>query len=129
MAFLPRPPWARPRERCPNCLAKTPDERALVCDRCGYHLRLPRVSVVGLGLIFVAVGSFVLSVFGGYLFPWPAMPFGLRVPFLESPTPADLSTLALWIGGVFLAVGIAAAYAGAYAVRRAGDRVLAGRAA
>ena len=100
-----------------------------MCDRCGYHLRLPRVAVVGLGLILVAVGSFVLSVFGGYLFPWPAMPFGLRIPFLDSPTPADLSNLALWIGVALLAVGVAAAYAGAYAVRRAGDRVLAGRAA
>ena len=129
MALLPRPPWARPRVRCPNCLAKTPDERALVCDRCGYQLRLPRISLVGLALIAVAVGSFVLSAFGGYLLPWPAIPFGLKIPFLGSPTPADLANLAFWIGTTLLAVGIAAAYAGAYAVRRAGDRVLAGRAA
>ena len=130
MPILPRPPWARPRERCPNCLAKTPDERALACDRCGYQLRTPAISLVGLGLLLVGIGNLFLSVFGGFLFPWPAMPFGFRIPFLETPTPDDLANLALWIGVVLLLAGIAAAYAGAYLVRREGDKVLArGRAA
>ena len=125
MTLLPRPPWVRPRERCPNCLAKTPDERALVCERCGYQLRLPRVAVVGLGLIAAGITSFLASAFMDWILPWPAMPFGVKIPFLENPTPADLSNLALWIGVVFLAAGIAAAYSGAYVVRRRGDQVLA----
>ncbi len=128
MPLLPRPPWARPRERCPNCLAKTPDARALVCDRCGYQLRLPRLTVAGIALIVFALGNFFMSVFGGFLFPWPALPFGWRLPFLASPTPADLSRLALWIGGIAFLAGTAVAFAGAYRVRRAGDRVRAQRA-
>lgn len=117
-------PWARsPRERCPNCLDRLPDTRAVVCDRCGYQLRLPRVSLVGLALVAAAIGSFFVSVFGGYLFPWPALPF-VKIPFLEHPSPADLTALFLWLGVLLLFAGIATAFAGAYAVRRRGERVL-----
>ena len=125
MSLLPRPPWARPRERCPNCLAKTPDERALVCDRCGYQLRLPFVAVAGLGLIAAGIASFLAYAFMGWILPWPAMPFGIKIPFLENPSPADLSNLALWLGGILLAAGVVAAYSGAYVIRRQSDRVLA----
>jgi len=125
MSLLPRPPWARPRERCPNCLAKTPDDRALVCDRCGYQLRLPRIAMVGLGLIAAGIGGFLASVFLGVILPWPAMPFNVKIPYLESPSPADLSNLAQWIGGILLVAGIALAYTGAYVVRRRGDEVIA----
>lgn len=119
------PPWARHLERCPNCLAKVPDDRAVVCDDCGYQIRLPRIAVLGLLLIAAAIGAFFASIFGDYLFPFPAMPFGLRIPFLESPTPDDLRSLALWAGGLLLLTGIVAAFAGAYAVRRRADQVLA----
>ncbi len=119
------PPWSRRRERCPGCLAKVPDEKALVCDHCGYQLRLPRVAVVGLLLIVAAIGAFFGAIFGDFLFPFPGMPFGLKVPFLESPTPDDLRAIALWAGVLLLLVGIAAASAGAYAVRRRADRVIA----
>ena len=124
MVTLPPPPWARaPRERCPNCLDKIPDDRAIVCDRCGYQLRLPRVSLVGLALLAASVASFFVSVFGGFLFPWPRTPF--PIPFLERPTPEDLQNLSLWVGVVLLLAGIAAASAGAYVARRSTGRVVA----
>lgn len=95
-----------------------------MCDACGYQLRLPRVAVLGLLLIAAAIGAFFAAVFGGYLLPFPAMPFGLKVPFLESPTQDDLRTISLWGGLVLLFAGIVLASAGAYAVRRKTDRVL-----
>jgi len=125
MVRLPTPPWARRRERCPNCLAKLPDDRALVCDVCGYQLRVPRIALAGLVLIGGAVGALFMGVFGGDIIPFPGIPFGLKIPFLEHPTPADLRALSLWVGGGFLVAGSALAYAGAYAVRRKGERVLA----
>jgi hypothetical protein len=127
MVTLPRPPWARRRERCPNCLDRIADDRAAVCDRCGYQLRLPRASLAGIALVVAAFVNFFASVFGGSLFPFPEMPFGLTVPFLESPTPEDLRTVAFWLGAVLVLAGVVAAYAGAYAVRRRGERARAAR--
>jgi len=128
MPLLPRPPWARPRERCPNCLAKTPDERALVCDRCGYQLRLPRIAIAGLALIAASLASFFVSVFGGYLFSWPDLSLvrPLLQPLIGSPTPADLANLYFWAGIVLVLAGMATAFGGARAVRRKSDRVLSG---
>lgn len=123
MGLLPPPPWARPRERCPKCLDRVPDDRAVVCHACGYQLRMPRVSLVGLALLAAGMGSFLLSAFGGYLIPWIDLPF-LR-PLLGSPTPDDLAAWALWLGVALLLVGIAAAGAGAYAVRRRSEQVVA----
>ena len=119
MVTLPRPPWARRHERCPNCLAKVVDDRASVCDACGYQLRVPRTALVGLLLIAAAVGSFVVSVFGDFLFPWPPRPFGIRIPIIDTSTLSDV----FWFGVVLLFVGSATAFAGAYAVRRQSDRV------
>ncbi len=126
---LPPPPWARRRERCPECLAKLPDDRALVCDRCGYQLRLPRIALVGLALFLAAVASFVASAFGGDVFPWPDLSFlrWLLEPLIGRPTPADLTNWSFWTG-VFLALaGTGATYAGAYSVRRRADLVRAHR--
>jgi len=124
MVKLPTPPWARRREFCPNCVGRIADERSFVCARCGYQLRIPRVSVVGLGAVAVGIGSLLLSAFGGWVIPWPAMPFGLTIPFLEKPTPGDLQNLSAWLGGLLLLAGIALAYAGAYAMRRQSDKVI-----
>jgi len=123
MVKLPTPPWARRREFCPNCVERVADERSFVCARCGYQLRMPRVSVVGLGAIAAGVASFLMSAFGGWAIPWPAMPFGLAIPFLENPTPEDLQNLSAWLGAVLLLAGIALAYAGAYSMRRRSDKV------
>ena len=128
MRFPPTPPWAHPRTRCPGCLEPIADDRAPVCDRCGYQLRLSRAGLAGILLLVAAFANFLVSVFGGWLFPFPAMPFGLRIPFLESPTPDDLRALAFWIGAVLVVAGVAAAYAGAYATRRRADRTRARRA-
>lgn len=125
MGLLPPPPWARMLERCPLCYDRLPDDRADVCDRCGYQLRTPTVSVVGLGLVVASMGSFFASVFGGYLFPWPELPVAL--PFLESPTPDDLAAVTLWLGAVLMLVGIVAVSAGAYAARRKSERIAARR--
>lgn len=118
MVKLPTPPWARRREFCPNCLNRIADARQLVCSRCGYQLRMPRLAIVGLGAIAAGIGSFLMSAFGGEVIPWPAMPFGLKIPFLENPTPADLRNLSAWLGGILLPTGIALAFAGAYDLRR-----------
>lgn len=117
------PPWARRPERCPNCLDPVLDDLAVVCDRCGYQLRMPRVSLVGLFLIALGIGSLLVSAFGGFLIPWIDLPF-LR-PLIGSPTPEDLATWYLWLGVVTLLLGIAAASAGAYAARRETERVVA----
>lgn len=125
MVRLPTPPWARRRERCPNCLAGLPDDRAVVCDRCGYQLRFPRASTVGLVLIALGVGSFLISAFGGWIFPWPPRPFGVRIPVVDTATLSDV----FWAGVVLLLAGTAAAMAGAYSVRRRSDEIARGRAA
>jgi len=122
MRFPPTPPWARPRTHCPNCLERIADDRAPVCDRCGYQLRLSRAGLAGIVLLLAAFANFLLSAFGGWLVPFPAMPFGLRIPFLESPTPDELRALAFWTGAVLSVAGVAAAYGGAYAARRRTDR-------
>jgi CDP-diglyceride synthetase len=127
MVKLPTPPWARRRERCPNCLVRLPDDRTYVCDRCGYQLRLPAVSLIGLGAIAAGVGSFLMSAFGGFVLPFPPMPFGLKIPFLENPTTEDLQTLAGWLGALLLFAGTVLAFAGAYAVRRRSERAVRGR--
>lgn len=57
--------------RCPNCADPIPDEGRLVCLRCGYTLRLPRASRLGLTLI--AIG-FVLALL------WIPGPENLRFP-------------------------------------------------
>jgi len=124
MVKFPTPPWARRREFCPNCVERIADERSFVCDRCGYQLRMPRVSVVGLGAIAAGIGSLLTSAFAGWVTPWPAMPFGLTIPFLEKPTPGDLQNLSAWLGALLLIAGIALAYAGAYAMRRRSDKVI-----
>ena len=126
MVKLPTPPWARHRETCPNCLDRISDDKALVCNRCGYQLRLPLVALVGLAAIAGGIGGLLLSAFGGSVIPWPAMPFGLKVPFLENPTPSDLQSLAAWIGGIILLAGIVLAFGGAYAVRRRTERIVRG---
>ena len=123
--LMPRPPWKTVIERCPNCLAKTPDQKALVCDACGFHLRLPKIAILGLVLFAGAIGSFVASVFGGYVLPWPDF-FGLtRIlePILGRPTPEDLSNWSFWTGVLLALAGSVATFAGAYSVRRMGDRV------
>ncbi len=126
MVKLPTPPWARRRAFCPSCLDRIADPQALVCNRCGYQLRMPRVSIAGLGCIAGGIGSFLMSAFLGWVVPWPAMPFGLKIPFLENPSPEDLQVLAGWIGGVLLLAGIALAFAGAYAIRRRTEQVVGG---
>jgi hypothetical protein len=83
--------------------------------------------LVGLGAIAAGIGSFLMSAFGGWVFPWPAVPFGLKIPFLENPTPADLQNLTAWLGGILLLAGIVLAYAGAYSIRRRSDRVTVAR--
>ena len=88
---------------------------------------MPRVSVIGLGAIAAGVGSFLMSAFGGWVLPWPSMPFGIKVPFLENPTPEDLQNLSAWIGAILLLAGIALAFAGAYSIRRRSDKVIRGR--
>jgi hypothetical protein len=127
MVKLPVPPWKRRREFCPNCVERVADEASFVCPRCGYQLRMPRVSVIGLGAIAAGVGSFLMSAFGGWVLPWPSMPFGIKVPFLENPTPEDLQNLSAWIGAILLLAGIALAFAGAYSIRRRSDKVTRGR--
>ena len=127
MGLLPTPPWARRRDRCPSCLETIADDRAPVCDRCGYQLRVPRASLAGIALLLAAFANFFLSVFGGWLIPFPPMPFGLSIPFLESPTPDDLRALAFWVGAVLVLAGVVAAFAGAYAARRRTERALARR--
>lgn len=122
MRFPPTPPWARRRDRCPGCLEPVADDHAPTCDRCGYQLRLSRAALAGIVLLVAAFANFLMSVFGGWLLPFPPMPFGLRIPFLESPTPDDLRALAFWIGAVLVVAGVAAAYGGAYAARRRTDR-------
>lgn len=124
MVKLPTPPWARRREFCPNCLDRIADQRALVCIRCGYQLRLPRISIVGLGAIGAGIAGFLVSAFGGWIVPFPQLPFGVKIPFLENPTPADLQALAAWTGGVLLLLGIILAFSGAYSVRRRTNEVV-----
>ncbi len=114
------PPWARRRDRCPNCLANLPDDRAAVCDRCGYQLRLPRTSVAGLVVIVIAFGCLLVSAFANWIFPWPPRPFGWRIPIVDTSTPTDL----FWVGAVLAVLGGVATLAGAYAVRRRSDRAI-----
>ena len=121
MVKFPTPPWARRRDRCPNCLAKVVDDRAVVCDACGYQLRLPRISIAGLLLIAVAIASFFVNVFGNFLFPWPLRPFGIRIPLVDTSTLSDV----FWVGVILIVAGAIATFAGAYAVRRRSDLVLA----
>ncbi len=85
---------------------------------------MPLVSIVGLGLLVAALACFFVSAFGGFLFPWPNLPF--KIPFLENPTPEDLQSLYVWIGVVLFFAALAAIGAGAYLARRSTERVLAG---
>lgn len=126
MVKLPTPPWARRREVCPNCLDRIADQRALVCVRCGYQLRLPRLAVVGLVALAAGTTCLLLSAMIHPPNAWPAMPFGLKIPFLESPSPADLQSLFAWLGGFLLLFGIVLASVGAYQVRRRTERVIRG---
>lgn len=67
------------KDRCPNCADPLSDPHQLVCRRCAYTLRLPRVSRLGLTLI--AIG-FVLALL------WIPGPQNLRFP-TEIPIPGD----------------------------------------
>jgi len=125
MVRLPTPPWARHHERCPNCLAKVVDEKAVVCDACGYQLRVPLAAIVGLFLIALAVGSFMISAFGNWLFPWPPRPFGWQIPLVDGMTLSDV----FWVGVALLLAGFATAGGGAYSVRRKSDEVARSRTA
>lgn len=51
-------------DRCPECAAELPQDATWVCPTCGYTLRTPSVSKVGILFMFlglVAVGAYVIG--------------------------------------------------------------------
>jgi len=48
-------------ERCPECLAEMPEDDAWICGACGYTLRTPLTSKIGIA--FMIVGSILLGTF------------------------------------------------------------------
>ncbi|HEY7587154.1 MAG TPA: hypothetical protein VIB49_00170 [Thermoplasmata archaeon] len=51
-------------ERCPQCYAELPEDAKWVCPTCGYTLRTPAVSKVGIVVMFLGLlvlGAYVLG--------------------------------------------------------------------
>ncbi len=51
-------------DRCPECAAELPEDATWVCPTCGYTLRTPMVSKVGVLFMFlglIAVGAYVIG--------------------------------------------------------------------
>lgn len=103
-------------ERCPRCYAELPEDARWVCPTCGFTLRTPAVSKVGIFVMFL--GLFLLA---GYVMG----PESLGLTSGLVPTDlADLmiANMAEMVVGTF-ALGMFLILVGALVVRSAKNRV------
>ncbi len=102
-------------ERCPRCYGELAEEDRWVCPHCGYTLRTPAVSKVGIFLMIV--GVFLL---GGYVLGPDQI--GLTSGLIPTQL-ADMmvANFALMVVGVF-GFGMFLLAVGALAIRRARNR-------
>lgn len=104
-------------DRCPRCFGELTEDDTWVCPHCGFTLRTPAVSKVG--LLFMLLGLFLL---GAYVIGPD------QVGLTSGLIPTDLVKLmeadfALMVAGV-LGFGMLLIAAGALAVRRARNRTV-----
>lgn len=96
--------------RCPECYGELPEDAEWVCPACGYTLRTPAVSKVG--IVFMLLGLVLLA--GFILGPDQLVPRDGSIPYeIVDLTIANFPFLVLGV----LGLGMLLALAGALKVR------------
>lgn len=102
--------------RCPECYAELPDDAVWVCPSCGYTLRTPRVSKVGVVIMVAGLGLLASYILG----PERLLPRDGLIPFeLVDLTIANFPMLVVGT----LGLGMLLALSGALKVRGERGRV------
>lgn len=81
---------------CPNCYARVPLEDALICEVCGYVLRMPALGKTG--LIIIAIAEVLLLMYLVGLDRFPFLDVGGSLSFIVE-NYLTMATAVLVVGG------------------------------